>query len=76
MESGSKIPHAQSPKAKEGYEKVFDFDIDNVKYLKIGPVEGPETYTLADAIEMRKDKRKSPKDFMPDRSSPPPRCRI
>lgn len=66
---GDKLTKAQlkkknsAPKAQEGYEKVFDKTIDNVKYQKIGDVEGPDTYSYTDAVNMRRD-RTSPRDLL------------
>ena len=51
------------PKAQDGYEKKFDETIDGFIYQKIGDVEGPETYSIADAFKMRKD-RTLPRDLL------------
>ena len=52
-----------APKAQEGYEKVFDKTINNVKYQKIGDVEGPDIYSYMDAVNMRRDGT-SPRDLL------------
>lgn len=65
MLGGNKKKMGSTPRAPDGYKKIWDRPAKEVKYERTGdPSIGPDMLTVAHARAIR-DQGKTPKDFMP-----------